>query len=433
MLGPFLTYLTVFKARLGLGNLVLQQSGFAHQPDAALIRKIRSILEKTEELRLDDPRSAGIFQYLKDKRLITKEARSTGRYSTYTLLEPAGNMWTAADRRGNPTATVRTYLTDIWLASPDVPSTIGVPTPDNVRETFEFALQLRLLSKSTNTWTAAGQLTSSLRTRYGDVISDTTNPLLLGVEAVSLLRQVIAVDGLLLIELLRTVAGIGTSTFSRDHVAELFPEILERAVKVVRGRKLAPPMLREALTFRQTVQRTVAGRRRSAQRSGGAGAGPGLLEHRVSPRLEWLTDLGYLSKDGLPKNAFEYRTTEALSGLLNDLESQSGEDDWAEEVAVRQWALNPAWGRLRARAATESWPSAVRQAYQLMRRRIGPSPLREVAFAISVISAGNRSFRESTIDLVEFAQSTAGANLSGGRYRRTPENIFLSDSLLDDA
>jgi len=433
MAGPFLSYLTVFKSRLGVANLVLGLSGDAHQPDTALLRKLHRILDETKDLRLDEPENSLVFQYLTEKRLISRESRLKGRYSGYAALEPAGNGWKALDQDGEPVSSVKVYITDIWLSNPAIPSTIGVPTPDNVRETFELPFQLALLSKSTNTWTASGQLVNRLRVRFTHLISDPTNPLLLCVESVGLLRQIIAVDGLLLTELVRTLLASRPGLFSRDDVAAVFAEIVERAIKAAKGLSLPPPLLREGVDFLRQVQATEATRIRKQSKGLNASRAPGLLEHRVSPRLEWLTELGYLSKDGLAKNGFQYRTTDALQGLLTDLEWWSGSDSRAEEVAIRQWVSNPAWRHFRGAVATETWPNSVYVAYQMMRRRIGPAPLREVAFIVSVITAGDRTYQANVEDLIQFARNTNGATLSGGRYQGNPENIFLTDQALSRA
>jgi hypothetical protein len=411
---------------------VLQVSGFGHQPDAALLRKLRALLEQTQERRLEDPNNGQVFQYLSDKRLIAHEARTSGRYSGYAALDIADGLWKAVDPQGKPVSAVKVYQTDIWLSNPDIPSTIGVPTPDNVRETFELAFQLGLLSKSTNTWTASGQLTSSLRSQFAPLISDKTNPLLLGVEGVSLLRQIIAVDGLLISELVKTLLGGNRELVSRDDVAKAFPEIVDQAVRTARGRGMTGPVMREAVEFLRRLRTTGAGRLRNAKKGQNASRAPGVLEHRVSPRLEWLTDLGYLSKAGLAKNGFDYRTTQALHGLGTDLRELSNTENWAEEVAIRQWNNNPAWRHLRERVATRPWPASLRDAYQTMRRRIGPAPLREVAFVVAMITVGELSYTATVAAVIEFAQATKGATLSGGRYRRTAENIFLEDSVLGD-
>jgi hypothetical protein len=427
MAPPFLSYLTVFKSRLGVANLVLDATGLVHQPDAALLRKLKSYFSETKVLSLADPANARIFQYLSDKHLISREPRTRGRYSAYSNLEEVGDAWVAHDRQGIPVSEIRTFLTDVWFSHPDVPSTIGVPTPDNVAESFELVFQLRLLSKSKNTWTAAGQMTHELRSHFASLIADPSNPFLMGVEAPALLRQVVSADGLLLREVVREIIENSSERVTRDDVAEAFPGIVDRAVSVARQSNLSPQAVREALDFLRLIRSTADKRDRAVTKGGSVSRAPGVLEHRVAPRLEWLTDFGYLNKTGLPKNGFEYNKTDALPSLLADLDSSFSEDNWADEVAASQWVRNPTWNRLRAEVAIHPSRSSFLRAYNVMRRRIGPAPLREVAFVAGLICDTHRTFRTTVEELIDFARVTKGATLSGGRYSRAPENIFIAE------
>lgn len=428
MAPPFLSYLTVFKSRLGVTNLVLDSTGLVHQPDAALLRKLKSDFSETRVLSLGDRANARIFQYLSDKRLISREPRARGRYSAYSNLETVGDAWVAHDRQGIPVSEIRTFLTDIWFSHPEVPSTIGVPTPDNVAESFELVFQLHLVSKSKNTWTAAGQMTHELRSHFAGLIADPSNPFLIAVEAPALLRQVVDADGLLLREVVREIVEDASQRVTRDNVAEVFPRIVERAVSVARQSNLSPQAVREALDFLRLIRSTADKRGRAVTKGRSVSRAPGVLEHRVAPRLEWLTDFGYLNKAGLPKNGFEYNKTDGLRDFLADLDSSFSEDNWADEVAISQWARNPTWSGLRTEVAIQPVLSSFLMAYNVMRRRIGPAPLREVAFVAGLICDTHRTFRATVDGLIDFAQATKGATLSGGRYSRAPENIFIAES-----
>jgi hypothetical protein len=427
MAPPFLSYLTVFKSRLGVANLGLDSTGFVHQPDAAVLRKLKSYFSETKILSLADPSNALIFQYLSDKHLISREPRTRGRYSAYSNLEEVGDVWVAHDRQGTLISEIRTFLTDIWFSHPDVPSTIGVPTPDNVVESFESLFQLRLLSKSKNTWTAAGQMTHELRSHFTSLIADPSNPFLMTVEAPALLRQLISADGLLLREVVREIVEDASQRVTRDDVAEVFPRVVERAVSVARQSNLSPQAVREALDFLRLIRSTADKRGRAAAKGGSASRAPGVLEHRVAPRLEWLTDFGYLNKKSLPKNGFEYNKTDALRSLLTDLDSSFSKDNWADEVSTSQWAHNTTWSHLRGNVAIQPARSSFLWAYNLMRRRIGPAPLREVAFVAGLVCDEYRTFSTTVEELIDFARATKGATLSGGRYSRAPENIFIAE------
>jgi hypothetical protein len=434
---PFLTYLTVFKSRLGSLNLVLRVSGLVHQPQAALLRRVRNTLEEREDLALDKTTNDPVFAYLIEKELIGREPRAKGRYTQYTGLERTPGGWRAADRHGKPVTELSTFQTDVWLSHPAVRSTIGVPTPDNAGETLELAHQLRVVLKSKNTWTAAGQLSVALRDRCSAAVVDPANPFLLGVESVAFMRQLVIADGLILMELVRDLSGVGDtrSQVTRDEIARAFPDIVARAVDKASKGRAPQPSLREARDFLKLIRETGRPRSRRSRGEGGSdndggpgsSRGPGVLEHRVSPRLEWLTDLGYLTKDGLPKNGFTYITTDALKGLLSDLEASAGEHDWSEQVAVSQWNQNPLWKDFRTQVSVATRSDSYRDAYQLMQRRIGPASLREVAIAAALLGREIRSFRDVVGDLIAYAQETEGAALSGGQFRRTPENIYLPD------
>jgi hypothetical protein len=267
-----------------------------------------------------------------------------------------------------------------------------------------------------------------LRQTFGHLIPDARNPFLLGVEAVVLLRQVVGADAILLREVIREIASREEGTFTRDEIARRFPDVVDRAVTVARDAKVSPPDLRKALDFQKLIHQTGQRQRRpGARRPNATSRGPGVLEHRVSPRLEWLTDLGYLTKEGERKNAFEYHSTEALHGLLADLDGKPiGDDYLPESVAVSQWWKNRHWKELREKVAVKPNEEAFRTGYGLMRRRIGPAPLREVALATALMSGEEKSFNTIFDELVAFAQRSEGATLSGGRrYRRSPENIYV--------
>lgn len=438
MAAPFIAYLTVFKSRLGIGNLVVNLTGFGHQPEAAVLRKLREVLQERRALALNDSVAAPVFEYLLEKRLIGKSHRAKGRYTGY-VLEAKGGKWTARDRAGNELTEMPVYMTDVWLADPAITSTIGVPTPDNAEEVLEFAFQLRLVSRSKNTWTAAAQLITGLRKESALESQGVENPFLLRLEAPALLRQVVACDGLVFREVVRSLCEERDDTLiRRDAVAGRFKEAVVRAVAAAKVLRVPPPDLRDLKAFLGLIGRSsVSDSGRRAARGEGQrtkkSAGPGVLEHRVSPRLEWLTDLGYLTKDGIAKNSFEYRVTPQLRSLLADLDDSFGSDYWPETVATSQWRTNSAWAPIRSANSTRPWREAIASAYALMHRRIGPAPLREVTFAICLFESSDNAYSSVLQDALKFAGDTEGAAVSGGRYRRSPENIYLPDPVWTDA
>jgi hypothetical protein len=143
---------------------------------------------------------------LKDKSLVHDNLATRGRYEGFALIKQ-DDTWRAKDKRDNDLDTFPVFQMDVWMADPKVQSTVGVPTPKNVEEIVNFAFQLHLLSQGKGTWTSAGHLVRLLR-RDGwipDLAQSYGNPFLLGVDALALLRQVIALDGFMIRELLRVL------------------------------------------------------------------------------------------------------------------------------------------------------------------------------------------------------------------------------------
>jgi len=295
-------------------------------------------------------------------------------------------------------------------------STVGAPTPDNYEEIIELSYQLNLLSSAKNTWTSSGILVSQLRTLLPGS-EFTSNPFALGPEAAAFLRQVIGIDGVVILELLREICASGT-TVSRDALALLLPEIVDRAITSLKEGHLTPADLRKLRDTSKTLHSTLEKRK-------SASSAPGVLEHRISPRLEWLTDFGYLSKVGHPKNGFEYVVEPFAHKALAELDSLHGRPDWGDSFAVWDWTHNPVWEEPRRAIPRFDADQRVIRAYGLLQRRIGPSPIRDIAFAAALHSNEPLSYKESVDELIYFANVTPGVSLSGGRYVRSPENIYI--------
>ena len=103
---------------------------------------------------------------------------------------------------------------------------------------------------------------------------------------------------------------------------------MRRALDCAKDLRLAPPVLAEGKKFLSLLTK------KPKAKVGQASGGPGVLEHRVSPRLEWLTDMGVLSKQDLPRNGFEYLVTPDAKVLLDASERGLGSRFWAENVAL---------------------------------------------------------------------------------------------------
>src|SRR5262249_14909490 len=153
---------------------------------------------------------------------------------------------------------------------------------------LDFALQLRVLTKAKGSWTARGQLISTLRGL--SPAGTRENPFLLGRERIALLSQVVAVDGAMLREVIRAAVSCG-NTVSRDAIAAQFADIVDAVSSALKGLNLPSPQNREVREFRAKIHeaarkeaaRKEAARKEGANRANRSGkrrsAGPGILEH----------------------------------------------------------------------------------------------------------------------------------------------------------
>jgi hypothetical protein len=396
----------------------------AYQPTITLSRRLKAVLEQRVLLDLSDPSNSRVFEYLAEKRLLGNKHRESGRYKSYKLLK-RDEKWFAEHSNGSNLDQLPVFLTDVWMSDPSLPSTIGVPTADNSDEILELSYQLGLLSKTKNTWTAAGQLVAQIRLDFSQLISNSENPFLFGFEGMAYFRQILEKDGLFIRELLREISGI-ESPFTREAIALRLPVIAERAFDQARLIKSSPPSIAEAKKFLSLLKRT-ASKRSSASRA------PGVLEHRISPRLEWLTDFGVLSKADLPKNGFEYSWTSWGSELLRTLDLYFSDENWVEDVCLQQWRSVPRWKSLRNKLPEIDLLHALAQGYRTMKRAIGPAPIREVCFVAGLLMPKSYlSTSEIRKELISWATKEKEITLSGGRYNREPELVHISTSVLNE-
>jgi hypothetical protein len=409
---PFLLHLTVFKSRMGLTNIVLPFCSLAHQNTAGLTRKVHAVIDKAVTMPIGSPETDRIIDYLIGKNMVGKTLRNRGRYKDYTVRKEENQY--VVEKSGRQVRSIDVYQVDLWMNDPMVPSTIGVPTPENTEEVIELCYQLRLLSKLKNTVTTSGLLSKALR----GISSTTENPFRLLAESILLFRQFLSTDGVLLKELLHSTSN--RSHFTRDEVALDFPKIVEQALDSSKG-YVSKTSLRKGRELLKLVAPS------SREKSGG----PGVAEHRISPRLEWLADFGYLTKEGLARNAFSYIVTSDLCLLQSNLERAACElSDSPNVVAIDEWFNSSCWEKHRSAIMRETGDLRILSAYSLIRRNIGPSPISDVAFLACVLSKEPVTYLSMLDDVMAFAKINARVTLTGGRYSRLPESIYIPDDML---
>lgn len=427
---PFLVYLTVFKSRLGTLNLVANQTSWAFTPAVTLERALRAVVSEREKVDLFSRSSQDLREYLKLKKLIGATKPIKGRYSDWHW----GTNGSSLVFRGVESPDLTAYKIDLWFADPRMRSTIGVPTAENVNEMIELSHQLRIISRTKNSLTSAGHLMIAMR---GQLPNLDDNPFVLGPEAIIMLRQIMTEDSLVMVEILDAAIALGPQ-ITRDSIAMRLPELVAAAQKKAKLLRFSPPVLAEGKKFvdvlRETARKSVQRQKRASRTENGTleSRGPGVLEHRTAPRLEWLTDIGAFTKDGIPSNSFQYSVTEDATLLRDILHSVSNAELGADEAALRYWMTSNLFRPMRAQVLTSRDPlSAFCRAYSTLQRAVGPVPLGDVAFLTAFfLSAGDHTVASARKFITDLGSSEKGITFSGGRYTRGADLIHVDQAYL---
>ena len=429
-MNTLLDYLTVFRSRVGVANVVLPLVGLTAARTETILRKLREVLDQRVEVDVAEPTAARLLDYLVEKQLIGPRPRRSGRYSRYVLVKSEGH-WLARSVQGEPLARLPVFQTDLWFSDLRLRSTVGLPTPDNNEEVYDFCLNLGILSKAKGSRTAAGQTAMALR---GTSASE-ENPFVLGLETAALLRQVVERDGLILCELVRELAGSQAEFRRDDLLPDRFIGVARRAYESARQHQLRPEVTTQARAFLRLLEETAAKKartRRTATANQGrpSSEGPGVLEHRLAPRLEWLTDFGILTKDGLQRNGFSYRQTSLVAEFLARLDEYVQGTMTSEDVALATSVRDPRWTTQRQGLLVSSVEEALLAGYRKIQMSVGPAPIREVCFLAAVQLDPVQQVIQLQAHLLQWAEREPGIRLSGGRYSREPEMVHFSDKVL---
>ncbi len=382
--------------------LQLTSSGFT--PDITLVRKLSQTIKATTTADLGSPAQHDLVDYLVEKGFLR---RRTGRGAKYRVALP--DDWPAT-----PLPPAEIQCVDIWMAAPEVRSTVGTPTVDNATEYVELATQLGYLTKAKRNWTATGQAVTRLRT-----IEQTSNPFVLDGDGLLAFRQLLASDGLMLEPLLRHLIPWVGREVARDMVAgDLFVLTCEEALSRARTLRFSSRDLSALRELVKTVQRTMAKREKSS-------GGPGVLEHRVTPRLEWMVDLGVLDKAGPARNSFTYRTAAIVPSLvaaMADFDPRNAQD--VDELALVWWRLRGPAHSAGAASGAVSNREALRAAYEVTRRPVGPAAIRETVLIAS--SWSDDTLTNMRAELLAWATEDPRVTVSGARYSRSPELVHMA-------
>jgi len=417
----FIPYLTVFQSRLGLLGVVSQCAGEQAQQRVQLIRRVTRELFTQKAVSRMDSAWPLVVDYLNKKSQLTKNAKKTGPYKGLRLA--AGGE--IVDVAGKPVYDLMVNQADLWMADASTRSTIGAPTEPNLEEYCNLAVTFGLLSENNNNVRPLGRASVLLK----NFASCASSPFALGLEAVILLRSIIASDAAVMHPFVEGLSVLG-SEFTRDHAASLLPDLYLVALEKLRSRRAPSEILREC---KKAIEPVVsAGARRVQLQDSGKTESLGVLEHRTSPRLEWLVDLGVLEKPIGERNTFVYRPSSDLAVLRTAFTESNGDSPllYAEECARRYFQHACFFQRVRNRVSVNPLTTAIGIAYRLLRRPVGPVALRDLSLCASLFARNSISVTEVEASVRESGRSDARIRLSGDRFSRDAANVIIDASLV---
>lgn len=417
----FIEYLTVFRSRVAVANVILPIATLNATRPATLLRKVGEELSRRIEVDVNASSNAELVGYLREKKLVGATPRRSGRYRGVSLIEDGGG-WSVKDSSGRVSSSLRMFQTDIWFSDPRVRSTVGLPTADNAQEYLDLCGEIGLISSFKAARTTSGQTMLALRSLSPVEVE---NPFVMGLERAVAVRQLLEADGLMLFELMR-ILDTQSQQFRRD---DLIPDgviaMVVSAQQSLRDLKAKPDAIASLRALEKLLRRTAdasASRKRATPK---ASAGPGVLEHRIAARLEWLTDLGLLMKEGLPRNGFTYKKAATLPSAVTELERGVSGTASVDDISLWIARQDPDWQSSHHLVRVDSTREALRRAYEAVQVRIGPVSIREVCFIAAVLLDEPRPVADLRGDLLAYAASSANVKLAGDRYRRDPQTIRI--------
>jgi hypothetical protein len=302
------------------------------------MRLARSLAVRlTEERAIPDGMEAGVADYLRRKRLSAVVDPDGGREeppprSRYKHLEvhfgPKGEVVQIASRNNG---SVAVWFQDLCIADPRTRSKVGAVTVETreitnksgVSHLVDWGVILGLLNRRLGL-TALGRALVALE---GAIASD-SNPYVIGAERLLIAWAIIQADGDVIARLLAGLAPM-SELRKQDAIALMLKVYDELRAEVGRGEK--------ASSYRVASTIRTLGTDLGVDRGGRGRSGPSesTVWHRVSSRLESLTDLGMLEKVDGAGNARQYdycyRPTVSLKTAIATVSADVGPAAWASE------------------------------------------------------------------------------------------------------
>jgi hypothetical protein len=327
----------------------------------------------TRETSNLDKATRGLSQIVRRQvELATSEVDSFGTYMRSLRLWKRYGHLRSADRvePGD-----KVDLQDLWLSDPALPSATGAVTDEVMSDIPQLAVSLRLLRKGNLSQTDRGK---ALVEAYGaeqvaTLVREGRSPNLLALPTAAQLIVAYAMlenDGDFLRAAWRTTPVLGLDEFKRSE----FATGLQRACDLLvdQARQMATTGADRQLIARlREWSAEIAKGRRSGAKWGG-GRPPDQL---ATLRLEPYVDLGLIER--VVPNEYLYRINGAQGHFFQQLADAEDVVTFARNHLVGHWLQSTGRSGRRIASEDEIW-SRIRDAYLVMRSRLGFAPFIEV-------------------------------------------------------
>ena len=101
-------------------------------------------------------------------------------------------------------------------------------------------------------------------------------------------------------------------------------------------------------------------------------------------------------------------------------------------MAIQQWFHEKYWHSFHGVLPALESPSNLLFAYGLIKKKIGSSPIADVAFLGALINKEPTSYEDVLNEIMRLNEDHKAIKLSAGRYSKKPENIFIPNQLLKE-
>ena len=403
----FISYTTLFRSRLGIMIPILQTIGSrTHRPEN-LIRALKKEFFENVTIKSTDQDWQSVKSYLVEKGYISTKPKILGRFKGISCRRP-DNGEIKLSKDSTEIHELNITRLDHWYSQPYMLSTIGVPTEDNLDEYLEMCLDFKVVNKNFQSLRLGNTIQKILLQVNKDKIFE---PNLSNLKPY-FLKLLLESDFYIIFAMLKSI-GSSNQKFTRDDIVRQFPDIAQDALKICENVIKSQNINRDLKKFCKLIKETSE----KSKKKGNSG-GPGVLEHRVTPRLEWLVDLGILSKTGFKRNSFNYKSTEVLSKLTILLEQVLKDNSKLMEavLSVGEFDLNK----------DGNFKDLI-EAYKILSGTIGSVSIDDLIMTTCINSkiTNPRDLRQILME----RKDDKGVRFTGGRYSRQAEFVWFDKKI----